>query len=192
MTSAPHVVGISGSLRDASHTRTAVRIALTQAAEMGASTELVDLREYDLPVFDPDDRDAGDAERLRRTVTEADSLLLASPMYHGSYSSAIKNALDYCGFDEFEDKTVGLMAIAGGRFPTGTLDHLRTVSRALDAWVLPHQVAIPSASNQFEDGELTDEDLERRVTVLGQRLVEYASIEPDPASFESTENIGAD
>jgi len=28
-------------------------------------------------------------------------------MYHGSYSSTLKTALDYCGFEEFEDKTVG-------------------------------------------------------------------------------------
>jgi len=191
MATPPHVVGICGSLRDESYTRRALRRALDSANDHGASTALVDLREYDLPVFDADARDAGDAERLRRDLGRADSVVLASPMYHGSYAAPLKNALDYCGFDEFEDTTVGLLGISGGSFPTMTLEHLRSVCRALNAWVLPHQAAVPSASDQFEDGELVTESLANRVDVLGQRAVEYATIEADPACFESEQNVGA-
>jgi NAD(P)H-dependent FMN reductase len=71
-------------------------------------------------------------------------------VYHGSYSGVLKNAMDYCGFDEFEDTTVGLLAVSGGSFPTGALEHLRLVCRAVNAWVLPHQAAIPSAREAFE------------------------------------------
>jgi NAD(P)H-dependent FMN reductase len=188
---APTVVAICGSLRDGSYTRLAARHALDAAADRGAETELLDLREYDLPVFDPDDEDAGDAERLRRTVRDADALILGTPMYHGSYASPLKIAIDYCGFDEFENKTVGLLGIAGGSFPITALDHLRAVCRALDAWVLPHQAAVPRASGKFEDGEFVDADLAERVAVLGERVVEYADISPDPACFESAENVGA-
>jgi NAD(P)H-dependent FMN reductase len=190
-----HVVAISGSLRDASHTRKALTHALDAAAETGASTELLDLREWDLPVFDADHDEAGDAPEFTERVRAADAIVLGSPMYHGSYSSALKNALDYCGFDEFENKTVGLLAVAGGSFPITTLEHLRSVCRALDAWVLPHQAAIPRASNAFEGGpdEWTwaDESAAERVAVLGRRVLRYANIEPDPMSFESTENVGA-
>jgi NAD(P)H-dependent FMN reductase len=187
----PHVTGVCGSLRDESYTRIAVGRALDSAAEHGATTTFVDLREYDLPVFDPDGGDAGDADQLRDEMRTADAVVLGSPMYHGSYSSALKNALDYCGFDEFEETTVGLLGVSGGSFPTTTLDHLRSVCRALNAWVLPHQAAIPSAYDQFENRQLTDDDLAERVDVLGRRTVEYASIEPDPACFESTQNVGA-
>jgi len=112
-----HVVALCGSLRDDSHTRKALRIALDAAEELGATTELLDLREWDLPVFDPDDEDASDGEAFRREVQAADSILLGTPVYHGSYSAPLKNALDYCGFDEFEKKTVGLLCVAGGSFP---------------------------------------------------------------------------
>lgn len=192
MTTPPHVVALCGSLRDDSYTRIALGHALDSAAERGASTTLVDLREYDLPVFDADDRDAGDADALREEIQAADTVILGSPMYHGSYSAPLKNALDYCGFDEFEETTVGLLGVAGGNFPTGTLEHLRSVCRSLNTWVLPHQVAIPSASTQFEDEEFLDERLAERTEVLGRRAVEYARIEPDPASFESAQNVGAD
>lgn len=187
----PHVAGIVGSLREQSYTRIGIERALDSAGEYGARTTCIDLRTYDLPVFDADDEDAGDAAQLRAEIRRADSLVLGTPMYHGSYASPLKNALDYCGFDEFEQTTVGLLAVSGGSFPTTALDHLRSVCRALNAWVLPHQAAIPSAHSQFEDGQFTNEDLANRVDVLGRRVVEYARIEPDPAPFESQQNVGA-
>ena len=143
-------------------------------------------------MFDADDRGAGDTADLRERVRAADAVLLGSPVYHGSYSSALKNALDYCGFDEFEETTVGLLCVAGGAFPTTTLDHLRSVARALNAWVLPHQVAVPRARNAFVDGEPVEEDLAERIDTLGRRLVEYANIEPDPRTAEAVQNVGAE
>jgi NAD(P)H-dependent FMN reductase len=190
--SRPHVVGIAGSLRDGSYTRTGIERALAEAADTGATTELLDLRELDLPVFDADAREAGDAPALMEAVREADAILLGTPVYHGSYSAPLKNALDYCGFDEFENKTVGLLAVAGGGFPITALEHLRSVCRALNCWVIPHQAAIPRARNVVEDGVITDEGIEERVTRLGEEAVQYANIEPDPPCFESTENVGAD
>jgi len=191
MPSQPHVVAVCGSLRDASYTRIGLQHALDRAGECGATTQLIDLREYDLPVFDPDQDEIGDANPLREDIRAADSVLLGSPMYHGSYSSALKNALDYCGFDEFEETTVGLLGVAGGQFPITTLEHLRSICRALNAWVLPYQAAIPTARKQFEDGAFIDESFADRVAKLGQRAVEYAFIDPDPACFESEQNVGA-
>lgn len=185
------VIGICGSLRDGSHSRSGLRVALDAAAQTGAKTELIDLRDWDLPVFDPDNESAGDADAFRERVRAADSILLATPVYHGSFSTPIKNALDYCGFDEFEKKTVGLLCVAGGSFPVTALEHLRSVGRSLDCWVIPHQAAIPRASSAFEDGELVDETIRERVETLGREAVQYATIEPDPKSFESCENVGA-
>ncbi len=187
-----HVVAIAGSLREESYTRPALEHALDAAAAAGADTELIDLRELEIPLFDADEDEAGDASELARRVREADAILLGTPMYHGSYSSVLKTALDYCGFDEFENKTVGLLAVSGGSFPIGALDHLRVVCRALDAWVLPHQAAVPNAHRRFEGRELVDDGIRQRVETLGTRAVQFANIEPDPESFESRENVGAD
>lgn len=187
-----HVVALCGSLRDTSYTRRALERALDGVRGVGGTGELLDLREYDLPPLDPDRDDQGDSDAVVRQVRAADAVLLGTPMYHGSYSGVLKNALDHCGFDEFEGKTVGLLAVAGGGFPVTALDHLRSVCRALDAWVLPHQVALPSVSSQFDGDEIVDAGLDERVQVLGRRIVEYARIEPDPSSFEAGENVGAE
>jgi NAD(P)H-dependent FMN reductase len=188
-----HVTAVVGSLRAESYTRQSCRRALSAAESYeGVETDLLDLRELEVPVFDADARAAGDAADLRERVRAADAVLLGSPVYHGSYSSALKNALDYCGFDEFEDTTVGLLCVAGGSFPTTTLDHLRSVARAVNAWVVPHQAAIPRAREVFDGEELLEADVADRVDTLGRRMVEYATIEPDPRTPEAAQNVGAD
>lgn len=179
MRSAPLVVAIAGSLRDQSTTRLALEHALDASAEAGARTELVDLREWDLPLFDPDDRDRGDAAALKSLIAEADAVLMGTPVYHGMISSALKNAFDYLGKDEFGDTTVGLLTTAGGGSYAQTLEHLRTGVRTVHGWTLPHEVGIRSASSKFdEDGAFTEPDIERRVRKLGTMAVEYAAIEP--------------
>ncbi|ESS08915.1 MAG: putative flavoprotein [uncultured archaeon A07HN63] len=188
----PHIVALAGSLRDESFTRVATSHALDGAATAGATTELLDLREFDLPPLDPDLDGQGDSDDLVARVDAADAVILGSPMYHGSYSGVLKNALDYCGFDEFEGKTVGLLAVSGGSFPVTALEHLRSVCRALNAWVVPHQAAVPNSYSAFEDGAFVDDDTADRVATLGERVVRYADIEADPTTFESDQNEGAD
>ncbi|MFB6131171.1 MAG: NADPH-dependent FMN reductase, partial [Salinigranum sp.] len=166
-----HVAAICGSLRETSYTRRALTHALGGVEEAGGRGELLDLREFDLPPLNADRDEQGDSERFTERVRAADSVLLGTPAYHGSYSGVLKNALDYCGFDEFEHKTVGLLAVGGGSFPVLPLEHLRSVCRSLDAWVLPHQAAIPNVYSHFEDGELVDDTYAERVFVLGKRVV---------------------
>ncbi|ELZ17236.1 NADPH-dependent FMN reductase [Haloterrigena salina JCM 13891] len=189
-----HVAAVCGSLREASTTRAALERVLEAAERGGATTELLDLREFELPTFDADrDReDAGDAEELAARLREADAIVLGSPMYHGSFSSPLKTAIDYCGFDEFRGKTVGLLAVSGGAFPVTALEHMRSVCRALNAWVIPHEAAVPNSHSAIEDGAFADEKLEERVATLGRRAVQYATIEPDPDSFQSDQNVGAE
>lgn len=180
MTQNTTVVAICGSLAEDSVTRVALHEVLRAAADAGAETALVDLRDYDLPTFDADTQDAGDAPKLRRQLGAADAIVLGTPMYHGSFSSPLKTALDYSGFDEFEDTTVGVLAVSGGSFPTPALEHLRWVVRALEAWPLPVDVAIPDSYEQVDDGSLAKESIEERVRRLGTELVQYADVEQYP------------
>lgn len=167
----PLVVSIVGSRRDDSVTRRAVSRIDDAAADAGARTALVDLRDYDLPMLDPDADPPADAERLNDRLAAADALVLGTPTYNGSYASPLKTAIDYADPDHFDGLPVGLVSVAGGRFPRRALDHLRTVASGLGANVLPDQVAVADAHSIGE--ELPPETADR-LTALGESVTDAA------------------
>jgi len=184
-----HIVGICGSLRGGSYTRRALRIALEGAERYGASTELIDLREYDL-VFcdgkiDPNELPV-DVSRMRGAVRKAHGILLATPEYHGSFSGVLKNALDLMGFEEFEGKLVGLVGVSGGKVgAVNALNGLRGIGRALHAWVIPQQVSVPQAWKAFtDDGTLKDKKLSRRLEAVGETVAKYAALHTSDTAAE--------
>ncbi len=177
--STPHVVALCGRLRDESRTNVALESLLATARETGATTELVDLRSYELPSLHAVESEPPDADRLRATIADADSVALGTPNYHGSYAGSLKNALDYCRREEFAGTTVGLLEVAGGEFPGSAIDHLRTVSRTLHAWPLPTDVAVPNAHTTITDEGIADEAVAERVRQLGRDLVAYAGVATD-------------
>jgi NAD(P)H-dependent FMN reductase len=175
------VVGIVGSLREVSYTRMAVRIALQGAAEKGAITRLIDLRDYTLPFCDGSGHEGDafpDVQRLRQEVAAAQGIILGTPDYHGSFSGVLKNALDLMGFNEFGGKVMGLVGVAGGALGTvNALNDLRKVGRSLHAWVVPQQAAVPRAWQHFsDDGVLDDPDYEKRLKEVGQEVARFASL----------------
>jgi len=173
------VVGICGSLRAGSYTRRAVALALAGAAEVGAQTALIDLRDYDL-IFCKEIEDERDyppgVVRLCEQVRNAQGIILGTPEYHGSLSGVLKNAIDLMGFDEFEGKVVGLIGVSGGAMGAlNALGTLRTIGRQLHAWVVPSQASIPRASSAFgDDGKLLDRKLEARIREVGKEVARFA------------------
>ncbi|HWG89797.1 MAG TPA: NAD(P)H-dependent oxidoreductase [Candidatus Thermoplasmatota archaeon] len=176
---AVRVVALPGSLREGSHTRMALRIALEGAREAGATTEFLDLRGLPIPFVDgeqePEDYPEA-VQALLRAVQQADGILLGTPEYHGSYSGVLKNALDLMGFDEFEGKMIGLVSVGGGALGGAhALAHLRGVGRALHAWVVPIEASIPRAHTAFnEDGTCKDPRLEARLKAVGRQVAEFS------------------
>lgn len=174
-----YVVAICGSLREGSSTDAALQIALSGAEDAGAEVELLRLNEYELvfqgSVANETDYPAG-VFRLREKVKRAHGIILGSPEYHGGFSGVLKSALDLMGFDEFENKVIGLIGVSGGRMgAVNALSMLRTVGTALHAWVVPNDVSIPNSSEAFdEDGNLHDAELTARVKAVGKQVTEFA------------------
>lgn len=173
------IAAICGSLRPGSYTRRALEIALQGAAEVGAKTQLIDLTGYDLGFCGggtDDHPDSEGLERLRRNVQAAHGILLGTPVYHGSFSGVLKNALDLMGFREFEGKMIGLLGVSGGRAGAfNALDNLRSIGRVLHAWVIPEQVSIAEGWQAFDEaGNLKSAELEQRLLELGRQVARFA------------------
>ncbi len=171
---AVRVVGLCGSLRAESWTRVALTIALAGAEEKGATAELIDLRDYDLPFCTGEDefKNEPGVQRLRQNVMEANGVILATPNYHGTLSGVLKNALDLMSMREFEGKVVGLVGVSGGRMGgASTLNTLRAIGRTLHAWVIPWEAWVYDAATAFAaDGSLLDPASEQRLKEVGRKV----------------------
>ena len=181
----PTVALVCGSQRPDSVTRIALGHVADGVRDAGGRVDLIDLGAYDLPTFDPHAHDAGDAETLRERIGEADAVVLGTPMYHGSFSGVLKNAIDYCGFEQFEGTTVGLVAVAGGGYPRTPIDHLTDVCRTLNAWVVPETVMVPHSEDAAYRGELSKDALRERAERLGRRVVKTHDRDPRETEMRS-------
>lgn len=174
------ITGICGSLSPAGATRRALTLALQGAENVGAQTFLLDLREFDLPFAESGfaSEKFPDVARFNHIVRQSDGLIWATPEYHGSFSGALKNALDLGSFEEYEGKMVALVGVAAGQIGAiNALSHLRTVGRQLHAWVLPQQVSIAKAYGAFDaEGRLNDSKLAASVEELGAELAKWARL----------------
>ncbi|MGA9383183.1 MAG: NADPH-dependent FMN reductase [Phormidium sp.] len=169
------IVGIGGSLREDSYSQLALKIAAQRIEALGAEVEILDLREMQLPFCNGEDEypDYPDVEKLRNAVQQADSLILATPEYHGSVSGVMKNALDLMSFAQLSDKVTGLISVLGGQSNSNALNDLRVIMRLVHAWVIPEQIAIGQAWKAFSnDGKIVDEKLSQRFDEFAQSLVE--------------------
>ena len=186
------VVGIGGTLREGSTSLGALRRALGAAEEAGAETELLDLRELRLPMYEPGRplEDYGDNVRgFVEALREADALLLSTAAYHGTLAGVTKNALDFAQFlgrDErpyFDGKVVGLISTAGGdQAATNANGAMVHTVHALRGVVAPLMVAVPKAwQRSDDDGNITDEGYAKRLDGLGRLVVELAAKVGEPS-----------
>jgi len=161
------VLGISGSLRDASHNTKLLRAAgeLFDAAdvEFVAYEGLKEVPPYD----EDDDVEPAPAAvaRLREAVAGADAVLFATPEYNSSIPGQLKNAVDWISrplaTNPLRNKSVAVIGASTGMFgAVWAQAELRKVAAAVGARVLEVEVAVGHAHTRFDDeGRLTDPEL---------------------------------
>jgi NAD(P)H-dependent FMN reductase len=172
-----NVLTISGSLRlGASNT------ALLEAAARVAPEGMVVTRYPSiavLPHFNPDD-DAFDesglpgvVKELRRSIGEADALLLSTPEYAHGLPGSFKNALDWLvGSVEFPGKAVAM--ISPSARSTYAQAQLREILDTMSARIIePASVVIPLPRRDMSVDEIVaDEALANALRSVLEELVQ--------------------
>jgi len=164
-TTEARVVGLCGSLRRGS-VNAAVLETTRQIAPSGLTVTLYDGMRG-LPAFDPDD----DREPLppsvavlRRSIAEADAVLVCTPEYAGALPGAFKNLLDWTvGAPDMERMPVAWINASGTAAPTAGADahdSLRKVLGYLNAAIVEEAcVRVPVLRGMIgDDGTVDDPD----------------------------------
>lgn len=140
-----HIMLITGSGSENSHTLALVRYIAALLQKQGVKTTIWDLQKNPLPFSDPDFHGdpAHPNKEVRRFIHEvanAQGIVLGTPLYHGTFSGVLKNALDNLGSDAFKNKHVGLVSNAGGGGNIQAVEQLRSVIRSLYGYALQTQI----------------------------------------------------
>lgn len=160
---------IAGSNRkSATSTRLAEYIQHLILSE-GHQATFIDLYQSPIPFYSPDDAHAGHEalETLKRTMLEADGIVLATPEYHSGISGVLKNALDHLGQDHFNNKAVLSVSSSGGAVAVSSLTQLQTIVRNLHGINCPGWISVGGDQRKsFQIGEAHSDihpDVDRRI-----------------------------
>jgi MsuE subfamily FMN reductase len=127
------ILAINGSLTPApSKSRALLDIALegVLTESPSARAHVLELRDYRIDFADgrPYDAYSQDTRRALDLVASADAYLVATPVYRGSYTGALKNFIDLIpadrnGEDPLRGKVVGLIASGGSLRHSLVIEH---------------------------------------------------------------------
>lgn len=166
-----HILGIAGSLRDASFNRALLRAAV-ELAPPG-----VEITTFDqlgaLPFYDGDLEAAGEpvaVRALRAAIDAADAVVLVTPEYNDGTSAVLKNAIDWASRPPQRTIAGKLVAVMGSSVTPGAarggIESVKRSLRRAGSQVLDEQVAIPSVAGVL-DGNLHLTDGLVRAEVAG-------------------------
>jgi len=152
----PHIAIISASVR--LH-RMSHRVALFFAQYMQeknlGTTEILDLKAYNFPVFeerlhlqpDPLPRTLEFAEKIK----QADGVIIVTPEYNGGYPASLKNVVDLL-YKEWHRKPIAISTVSDGVFGgTQVITSLQFSLWKIRAWTVPAMFPVPKGQEMFDE-----------------------------------------
>ena len=178
---------ILGTPRQGRASEHVARFVLGEVAKRdGVETELIDIRDLNLPVTDAGEsiKDPG----FSAAVARADALIIVAPEYNHGYPGLLKHALD-TNLKEYIHKAVGICGVSAGSFGgTRVIENMLPVMRELGLVTIFWDGNFSSVQNIFDsDGNLLEEAYIRRIDKFLKELIWMAKV-----LRYGRENISAD
>ncbi|WP_077000341.1 FMN reductase [Variovorax sp. KK3] len=167
------IVAVSGGLQRPSRTLALVEELLDGLTDARpAETRLIELGQL-VPKFgNVVQRDllSADMERALRDVETADLLVVASPIYRGTYAGLFKHFFDLVHHESLIDVPVLLAATGGSDRHALAIDHqLRPLFSFFQAHTLP--IGVYATDKEFENYRVSNAALRARIALAVARAV---------------------
>lgn len=178
----------AGSTRQDSYNRKLAKATAEIATGQGAQATLLELADYDIPLYNADLEARGtppDVIRFKQALHSHAAWIICCPEYNGSYPALLKNALDWAsspvkgdpvwgdGVLPFRGKVVGMCSASpGGLGGLRAQSHLAPLLLNLECWLAPRSHAVSRAADAFDaQGQLMHpQDQQGVQAVLSQVL----------------------
>jgi multimeric flavodoxin WrbA len=175
------VVAIGGSPRLHGNTNYLIDQALSELASQGIDTEKIVLNEYKVgPCQAHEDcasfsecQQKDDGQWILEKFSQADGVILASPVYFGTISAQMKAFMDRSFYlfrhnMGLKAKCVGLIAIAGRRGADQTVEELKKLVRRAEAELL----TLSGNSGSPDIDPRTQTELIEQARYMGKKMAE--------------------
>ncbi|MEC4113852.1 NADPH-dependent FMN reductase [Myroides pelagicus] len=156
----------NGSL-DIEAFRTSRRIAqhyTDQLINKNIDVQQIHLSDYQIPIFQANlmNNVPEEVQQFIEAFRSADIMIWLTPLYHGSLTGVMKNAIDWLELTAKDNpaylthKVIGFTCWAAGNQAMQGIQAMDNIAKALRAWSLPYSVPI-STLDLYIDNELTDQ-----------------------------------
>jgi NAD(P)H-dependent FMN reductase len=174
-----HIVIISASVRTG---RLSHRVALYFKSYLEennlAVAEIVDLKEYNFPVFDERLRlqkePSPAAMEFAAKIKNAEGIIIVTPEYNGGYPASLKNVVDLL-YEEWHNKPVAISTVSDGNFGgSQVLTSLQFTLWKMRISVIKAMFPVPRVMDAFdENGFPVDKDAtdKRAAKFIGEFLL---------------------
>ena len=156
---------IPGSLRTGSHNARLAAQAAYEFTQGGVDVTPLSLSDFPLPIYDGDlQAKSGvpkNAVNLKRMMAGYHGILIVTPEYNASVPPLVKNTIDWLSRVQdpneargqvFRERPFAIAAASESRLGgTRALAALRLVLSALQATVIPNQLALSFATTAYDD-----------------------------------------
>lgn len=185
--SSPKILVFAGSTRKESFNKKIAKIAMQGAIDAGVQTDYIDLKDFDMPLYDGDlENEKGlpeNAKRLKKLFIEYDAFLIANPEYNSAISGVLKNAIDWVSRQEtpqeesliaFKNKyaliiSASISAWGGIR----SLAVTRNILENIGVTVLAQTKSLPKAHEAFDAQGKLDERTTNGFKETGAALAQF-------------------
>jgi len=166
----PEYLIISASLRSASLSRVMAETLRDAYMKLGVTNQLVDLREYVLPLCDGEAAyDHPHVTTLSAMIEAARVIVVATPIYNYDANATAKNLVELTG-SSWENKTVGFLCAAGGASSYMSIMSLAN-SLMLDFRCLVIPRFVYAKGEDFSAKKTPSADLSARILALAEASV---------------------
>jgi NAD(P)H-dependent FMN reductase len=158
----------SNNKKSINRTLAAYAASLTE----GATVEVLDINDYELPIFSNDrEAELGQpklAQKFFQKIGEADALVVSFAEHNGTYTAAYKNLFDWTSRIDgkvYQNKPMLIMSSSPG--PSGAASVLREAKNSAPYFAadVKASISVPSFFDNFdvERNELTNAEIKKEI-----------------------------